>query len=169
MALNLMLIVTFTTTVNAFSPPPPPPSWSKKYRDWSYHQGKYDGFVVPPIPTKPDGSAVLENAKLTDCAVAWQAAPDVRDGAGAFRMFYTINDGPCDKGGQCGYRTALAISSDLVNWDFSPGVVFDRGSTPARFDYGGVTFGGPLYVNASVTAPRLLRQHASKLWVAYGA
>lgn len=151
-------------------PPTPPPTtpWSAKYRGWHYYTGgAFGGFVVPPVPVMANGSQVLEGAQKVDCAVAWEAdqvVPDSKAGGGAqqFRMFYTVYDGT-------GYRTALATSVDLLAWDFSPGIIFDRGATPAAFDYGGVTFGCPLWANASVTAPRRMRQVRGRTWVAYGA
>ena len=73
-------------------------------------------------------------------------------------MFYTTFDGT-------GYRTGLAKSPDLLDWEFSTGIIFDRNPTPGTYDYGGVTFGCPLYQNASVTSPRRLRQRDGKYWV----
>ena len=159
------------------TPPTPTPTpaapawWSAGYRGWHYYTGgapDLGGFVVPPVPLMPNGSMVLAGAKLTDCAIAWEAEDRT------YRLFYTIFDGT-------GYRTALARSADLLAWDFSPGLVCDRGAAPGDFDYGGVTFGGPLWENASVTAPRRLRALAAaagkdkgskespRQWVAFGA
>ena len=153
------------------SPPPAPPTpttpWSAKYRGWHYYTGgAFGGFVVPPVPVMANGSQVVEGCQLVDCAVAWEADQVAlgsrAEDAQQFRMFYTIFDGT-------GYRTALATSADLLAWDFSPGVVFDRGASPAAFDYGGVTFGCPLWANASVTSPRRMQQVHGRTWVAYGA
>lgn len=138
-------------------------AWSDKYRGWSYYTGgEHDGFVIPPSPVDPATGKRIADGKLTDCAIAWQAAPETSEPAAPFRMFYTSFDGT-------GYRTAMARSSNLVDWDFSPGIIFDRGAAEGLFDYGGVTFGCPLYENASITAPRTLRKHKGKYWMAYGA
>jgi hypothetical protein len=114
---------------------------------------------VPPKPIGADGKPVA-NSTLTDCSVAWQTEDDAK--GGKYRMFYTTFDGT-------GYRTGLATSHDLVNWDFSAGIIFDRNPTPGTFDYGGVTFGCPLYENASVTAPRKLQKKNGKFYVLYGS
>lgn len=142
------------------TPGPAPTTWSSKYRNWHYYTGgDYSGFVIPPKPVGSDGKPVA-NSSLTDCSIAWQT----EDGAegGKYRMFYTTFDGT-------GYRTGLAVSPDLVKWDFSAGIIFDRNPTPGTFDYGGVTFGCPLYENASVTAPRKLQKKNGKYYVLYGA
>ena len=150
------------------TPPPTPPQaqpWSKKYRGWTYYTGgNYSGFVVPPQPTFANGTTIA-NGQLVDCALAWQVDPAdaaAEATAPAYRMFYTTFDGT-------GYRTAMAESLNLVDWSFAPGVVFDRGTSPTSYDYGGVTFGCPLYQNYSVTSPRLLKRTGGKYHVLYGA
>eukprot|EP00419_Tripos_fusus_P006518 CAMPEP_0172694398 /NCGR_PEP_ID=MMETSP1074-20121228/26642_1 /TAXON_ID=2916 /ORGANISM="Ceratium fusus, Strain PA161109" /LENGTH=393 /DNA_ID=CAMNT_0013514897 /DNA_START=365 /DNA_END=1546 /DNA_ORIENTATION=+ len=135
--------------------------WSDKFRGWHYYNGQYDGFVVPPSPVDPATGKKIADGQATTCSIALEATPESKL-KGSYRMFYTIFDGS-------GYRTALATSDDLLAWDFSPGVVFDRSEAAGLFDYGGVTFGCPLYGNASITGPRTMKKVNGKYWMAYGA
>lgn len=121
------------------SPPPPPPptpipapphflpvyDLSAKFRNWTYYTGgPYDGFVVPPMAGNFSGQT------LTDTAVVFEAAPeDTLEGK--YRMWYLYFN---SIKGQNGYQTALATSSDLVNWSFNHGgdngVIFKRNPLP---------------------------------------
>eukprot|EP00039_Didymoeca_costata_P023566 m.7531 g.7531 ORF g.7531 m.7531 type:complete len:475 (-) comp3729_c0_seq2:12-1436(-) len=127
--------------------PPPPPKhwlpvekWSMRYRNWTYYAPENGtGYVIPPNP--------LPQAKLTDCSVAFES-PGTDGYPGRWRMFYTYFDGQ-------GYQTALAYSEDLVHFNFSPGTIMERNPIVNSYDYGGVTFGCPLWENSSITSPRL--------------
>ena len=82
---------------------------SLKFRNWSYYTGgSFGGFVVPPFAGNFSGQ------ELTDTAVVFEKTPE--DALpGQFRMTYLFfNNTP----GNYGYETALAISADLLTWEF---------------------------------------------------
>lgn len=140
------------------TPPVTPSKYSVRYRNWTYHRTA-TGFVVPP---SPEG---VEGAVLTDCAVVWEAGPGdpLTATAGRFRMFYTYFN-------NVGYQTALATSPDLLRWNTSAGRIFSYSNTTDAFDYGGVTFGGPLYADEAVSSPRRLKRHVDgRYYVLYGS
>eukprot|EP00823_Brevimastigomonas_motovehiculus_P002692 TRINITY_DN1620_c0_g1_i1.p1 TRINITY_DN1620_c0_g1~~TRINITY_DN1620_c0_g1_i1.p1 ORF type:complete len:372 (-),score=41.30 TRINITY_DN1620_c0_g1_i1:142-1257(-) len=139
----------FLLSLSSFVSALPVTEWSKKYRGWSY----YPDFVVPPNPKGPG----LDNAQLTDCAIVWQSRQD-----SYYHLFYTFFN-------KVGYQTAAAISSDLIHWDFSPGLVFPYNEIEGSFDYGGVTFGGLLFENNSIEAPRYPLRFNNRYWVLYGS
>eukprot|EP00911_Craspedida_sp_UC1_P002762 UC1_evm1s2026 len=150
------------------SPPPGPPPgpasrYSQRYRNWTYYQNDAKGFVIPPNPQGPD----MIGANKVDCSIVWLAnvgAP-LFDTHGKWRMFYTFFN-------ETGYQTALATSHDLLSWNTTAvGRVFSFGRVPGSFDYGGVTFGGLLYNNASITSPRTLYRNPSdgSFYVLYGS
>lgn len=62
-----------------------------------------------------------------------------------------------------------APGQDLLTWNFSVGRIFSYNPIVGAFDYGGVTFGGPLYANASVSSPRRLLRRGGRYYVLYGA
>jgi hypothetical protein len=116
--------------------------WAGPYLDWHY----YPEYVIPPRP--PDG---LEFQSV-DCPFVWE-------NGGQWQMWYTGFDGR-------GYQTALAVSDDLVQWEYR-GLVMGYGA-PGAYDHGGVTFGGALFESYDVKAPRLLKRWQDKYWVLYG-
>ena len=125
-------------------------------RNWTYYQGPYDGFVVPPTA----GSFVGQT--LTDTAVVFEKAPeDALDGK--WRMTYLWFNGT--KGGN-GYEVGLARSDDLLHWRFGKGgaaddgLVFARNPVPGTYDYGGVTFGGMLWDNSVSTHAGRQEEHS---------
>eukprot|EP00037_Helgoeca_nana_P022532 m.230255 g.230255 ORF g.230255 m.230255 type:complete len:506 (+) comp26021_c0_seq1:272-1789(+) len=149
-------------------PSPPPAHWlpvhtlSQPYRNWSYFVGAFDGFVVPPHAGNFSGQT------LTDTAVVFEKT--VEDSLpGQYRLTYLWFNGTT---GGFGYEVGLATSVDLLHWQFgrggTNGLVFQRNNTPGAFDYGGVTLGGMLWSNASVTSPRSLQKIDGKYWALYG-
>jgi len=115
---------------------------SEPYRNWQY----YPDFVVQANPR--DGL----NFTSVDCPFVWKLGDQ-------WQMWYTGFDGK-------GYQTALAVSDDLVHWDYK-GLVMGYGKEGA-FDYGGVTFGGSLLESYDIKAPRTLKKWNDKYWVLYG-
>lgn len=149
-------------------PTPPPTHWlpvdvlSRPYRNWSYFVGPFDGFVVPPLAGNFKGQT------LTDTAVVFEKTPEDTL-SGKYRMTYLFFNGTR---GANGYEAALATSDDLLHWRFGAGgdagLVFPRGTNPGDFDYGGVTLGGMLWQNASLTSPRRLLKVNGSYWALYG-
>jgi len=74
-------------------------------------------------------------------------------------MWYTGFDGR-------GYQTALAVSHDLIHWEYK-GLVMGFGKEGA-YDHGGVTFGGVLLESYDVRSPRRLKKWNGRHWVLYG-
>ncbi len=116
--------------------------WAQPFRNWHY----YPDYVIPPNP--PDGLGF----HMVDTPLVWQKGDE-------WRMFYTGFDGK-------GYQTALAISRDLIHWE-PKGLVMGYGKEGA-FDYGGLSFGGPLFESYDLKAPRTLKKWNEKYWILYG-
>ena len=108
---------------------------------------------------------------LTDTAVVFEKAPEDSIAPGhKYRMTYLFfnNSGK----GSFGYEAALATSADLLNWEFNKGgdrgVVFKRNPVKGTYDYGGVTFGGMHFQNASLRSRRLLKKVGGRYHALYG-
>ena len=109
------------------SPPSPSPAprhflpnfynLSTKYRNWSYYNGDYNGFVVPPLAGKFPGQT------LTDTAIVFEKTPEDHL-PGRYRMTYLFFNGTKPN---FGYEVALATSDDLLHWQFNPPVGEDNG------------------------------------------
>lgn len=126
--------------------------YSLKWRNWTYHQG----YAIGP---KPRGGPGLEKATESDVPAVFEL-PDSKPAK--YGMSYIIFDGT-------GYHSCLALSDDLVKWDLSPGVTFERSSEVGAFDYGGVVSGGYILESYNTTAPRKLAKINGTYWQLYGA
>lgn len=117
-------------------------AWAAPYRNWYY----WPEYVIPPNPE--DGLGF----KMTDAPVVFRFGDE-------WRMYYIGFEG-------VGYRTALAVSKDLVHWE-PRGLVMGYGKEGA-FDHGGVTFGGLLFEDYDIKGARTLKRFNGKYWVLYG-
>ena len=96
------------------SDPLPVKTLSAKFRNWTYYNGEFEGFVVPPTAGNFSGQT------LTDTPIVFEKSADDNLPAdlGKFRMTYLFYNGT--KGGN-GYETGLATSNDLLHWSFGNG------------------------------------------------
>jgi hypothetical protein len=151
-----------------------PDALSQRYRNWHY----YPEWIIPPICLNPFSCPTNTTSKVTDVFQLWQTP----DSPGVWRGVYLQYDGK-------GYETYMATSSDMVHFNLSnptlapgqPGIIFSpRAERPpldgqpkpvnGEFDFGGITFIGPLLENYTVGAPAVLRKTSKGLyWYAYGA
>jgi len=146
---------------------------SQRYRNWHY----YPTWIIPPICLNPFTCATNTSQSTTDVAQVFQ----LPDEPGIWRATYLQYDGT-------GYETYMATSRDMLHFNLSeptlmpgqPGCIFSpRAGRPPSwdskpqqgdFDYGGITFIGPVLQNYTVGAPAVLqRSSAGMLWFAYGA
>jgi len=125
---------------------------SLKWRNWTYHKT----YAIPP---QPRGGPGLDKALLADVPTVYELP---HPASAKYAMSYIIFDGT-------GYHSCLALSNDLLTWDLSPGVTFDRSDQPGAFDYGGLVAGGYIYDNYTITAPRTLAKVDGYHWQLYGA
>jgi hypothetical protein len=129
-----------------------PDALSQRYRNWHY----YMDWVVPPMCLNPITCKTnASNSSVVDVFQLWQNP----DSPGVWRGVYLQYDGT-------GYETYMATTTDMVHFNFSdptlapgqPGVIFspragrpplDGQPKPANgdFDFGGITFIGPLLEN----------------------
>jgi len=125
---------------------------SAKYRNWTYVDGQYDGFVVPPTAGNFSGQTV------TDAPVVWEKTAEDTV-AGDYRLGYLFYH---NIKGAYGYETGMAHSADLIHWSFGEGgdkgLVFHRNPVKGTYDYGGVTLGGMHYTSNHLEAPRTLQK-----------
>eukprot|EP00658_Telonema_sp_P-2_P061997 TRINITY_DN50657_c0_g1_i1.p1 TRINITY_DN50657_c0_g1~~TRINITY_DN50657_c0_g1_i1.p1 ORF type:complete len:427 (+),score=84.52 TRINITY_DN50657_c0_g1_i1:100-1281(+) len=140
-----------------------PSALSAIYRNWTYVNGSYDGFVVPPL------AGGFKGQSLTDTAVVFEAAPEDQSSRSKWRMTYLFfNNTP----GGYGYETAMASSDDLLEWRFGEagdhGIVFHRSAVPGAYDYGGVTFGGIHFNSSGLRAKRVLQKAGGRYHALYG-
>ena len=150
-----------------------PDALSQRYRNWHY----YPDWIIPPICLNPFTCATNASQSTTDVAQVFQ----LPDEPGVWRATYLQYDGT-------GYETYMATSSDMLHFNLSeptlmpgqPGCIFspragrppswDSKPQPGDFDWGGITFIGPVLQNYTVGAPAILqRSSAGMLWFAYGA
>lgn len=108
---GLLFVVVVVLQVVAITGSLPVSELSMRYRNWTYYNGSFGGFVVPPWAGNFSGQT------LTDTAIVFEkTAEDTLPGQ--FRMTYLFYNGT--KGGN-GYEAALATSDDLLNWKFGLG------------------------------------------------
>lgn len=164
--LRLTLLLAIGTSLSA-SPTAralDPDALSARYRNWHY----YPTWIIPPSCMN---AATCTNTTpgaaggTTDVFTLWTTP----DSPGLFRAVYLQMD-------SVGYETYMATSSDMLTFNLSeptlapgqPGVIFspragrpplhDTKPVPGAFDYGGVTFIGPLLENYTVGAPAVLKR-----------
>ena len=147
---------------------------SQRYRGWHY----YPDWIIPPVCLNPVTCAQNTSGNTVDVFQLWSTPedPDI------FRGTYLQYDGK-------GYETYMATSTDMVHFDLldptltagQPGVIFSpRDGRPpldgqpkpkeGEFDWGGITFIGPLLENYTVGAPSVLKRTSKgQFWFAYGA
>ena len=158
----------------AAASPLDPDALSQRYRNWHY----YPDYIIPPICLNPFTCKTNTSQATTDVFQVWSTpeSPNV------FRAVYLQYDG-------VGYETYMATSTDLLHFDLAsptlapgqPGVIFSPRAgrppldgqpkpLPGEFDFGGITFIGPLLENYTVGAPSVLRRTSKGVfWYAYGA
>ena len=184
----IMCLNTITAAPTSPRTPLPVSELSARYRNWSYYEGPYEGFVVPPLAGNFSGQS------LTDTAVVFEKTPEDKlpDALGKYRMSYlffnsrlpsapvptsyafchTSNLFSRQHCSDPGYETALATSDDLLHWSFNKGgdngIIFKRNSVPGTYDYGGVTFGGLHFASSHLRAPRQLAKTRGRYHVLYG-
>ena len=105
------LVAALSCLVCSASGLPPVSVLSAKYRNWTYYNGSFDGFVVPPTAGDFSGQT------LTDTAIVFEKTPEDTL-PGRFRMSYLFYNGT---DGGYGYEAAIATSDDLLNWSFGQG------------------------------------------------
>jgi hypothetical protein len=147
---------------------------SQRYRNWHY----YPDWIIPPICLNPFTCKSNTSQTTTDVVQVFQIPGDT---PGLWRAVYLQFDGT-------GYETYMATSSDMVSFNLSnptlapgqPGCIFSpRAGRPplagykpqnGEFDFGGITFIGPLLDNYTVGAPATLKKTSKgSMWYAYGA
>lgn len=141
-------------------------------------EADYPDWVIPPICLNPFTCKTNTSQSTVDVFQVWSTPED----PSTFRGTYLQFDG-------LGYETYMATSSDMVHFDLAnptlaagqPGAIFspragrpplDGQPKPAQgeFDWGGITFIGPLLDNYTVGAPSVLKRTSKgKFWYAYGA
>jgi len=135
---------------------------SLKYRNWTYFNGNYDGYVVPP------NAGDFSGQTLTDAPVIFEKTEEDKL-PGQYRLGYLFYNGTA---GGNGYETGLAISRDLLKWNFNQGgdngIILKRNSVPGTYDYGGVTMGGFYFNENGLRAPRKLKKKNGKYYAMYG-
>ena len=114
--------------------------WAARFRGWHY----YPRHVIPPNPN--DGLGF----RMIDVPCVYQIEGDDK-----WQMFYTGFEG-------VGYRTALAVSKDLVHWKLKA-LVMGYGEK-GKFDHGGVAFCTVLLKSYDLEAPRILKRFKGKYW-----
>ena len=153
-----------------------PDALSARYRGWHY----FPDWIIPPICLNPQTCPTNTSQTTTDVFQLWQL-PDDAEGPTAWRAVYLQYDGT-------GYETYMATTHDMLHFSLSnptlvdgqPGCIFspragrpptwDTKPAPGSFDYGGITFIGPLLQNYTVGARATLRRNAAGLYYyAYGA
>ena len=169
-----MLLFNILLTSAAALGPLDPDALSQRYRNWHY----YPEWIIPPICLNPFTCAQNTSQSTVDVFQVWSTPEDPL----TFRATYLQFDG-------LGYETYMATSTDMVKFDLSnptlapgqPGILFspregrpplDGQPKPERgdFDFGGITFIGPLLQNYTVGAPSVLaRTSKGFFWFAYGA
>ena len=142
--------------------------------NWHY----YPDWIIPPICLNPFTCPKNTSGSTVDVFQVWSTPEDPH----TFRATYLQFDGK-------GYETYMATSTDMVNFDLTnptlaagqPGIIFSpRDGRPpldgqpkpkqGEFDWGGITFIGPLLENYTVGAPSVLKRTSKgQFWFAYGA
>eukprot|EP00047_Mylnosiga_fluctuans_P013435 m.31653 g.31653 ORF g.31653 m.31653 type:complete len:396 (+) comp4898_c0_seq1:33-1220(+) len=152
-----------------------PDALAQRYRGWTY----YPTWVIPPSCLNAATCAQHCNQQTGEgCTVDVMQVWRTHESS-LWHAVYLQYDG-------VGYETYMATSSDLVHYNLSsptlapgqPGVIFspregrppswDPKPVPGDFDYGGITFVGPLLENYTVGHPAVLRRTSNGLyWYAY--
>ncbi len=133
-----------------------PDALSQRYRNWHY----YPDWVIPPLCLNPFTCPTNTSERVVDVFQLWQTP----DSPGVWRGVYLQYDGT-------GYETYMATSSDMLHFNLSnptlapgqPGALFSpRAGRPpldgqpkpvkGEFDFGGITFIGPLLENCACRA-----------------
>jgi hypothetical protein len=120
-------------------------AWSSPFRGWHYHPG----HVIPAEP----GIAGFSGVHMTDVPTVFQLPGDPN-----YYMSFVGFDGR-------GYQTFIARSGDLLHWsDIRWAMGF---GAEGAFDYGGVAFGGFLFEDHALKAPRVLRKRDGRFVALY--
>lgn len=152
-----------------------PDALSARYRNWTY----YPDWIIPPICLNPFTCATNTSQSTVDVVQVFQLPDEVS--AGVWRAVYLQFDGT-------GYETYMATSTDMLHFNLSeptlvpgqPGCIFsprdgrpptwDTKPVKGDFDFGGITFIGPVLDNYTVGARSVLKRNAAGLfYYAYGA